>query len=305
MDRRTVDWIAVDWGTTNLRAWAMAGDEPVASIASPAGMGTLAREGFEPALLEVVEPWLSGGSPTPVVACGMVGARQGWVEVPYAPVPGAPLQPDRFRSVETADPRIRVTIVHGLAQAEPADVMRGEETQVAGLLATGDASDLAVCLPGTHTKWVRLEGGTVRAFRTCMTGELFALLRGQSILRHSTGTAETIDAAAYRQGVRQSLDDPSGIAAHLFGIRAAGLLSTVEEGAALGRLSGLLIGLEVGAAAKAHRAGEEVVVIGQDRLAGLYAEALEMTGLGARRLDAEGLTLAGLRQARRLMENGR
>ena len=151
------DWIAIDWGTTNLRAWAMGAGGVLAEASSDEGMGRLTRDGFEPALLRLIGPWLSGPA-MPVLACGMVGSRQGWVEAPYRAVPCPPLARGALVAVPTEDPRIAVQIAPGLKQAKPADVMRGEETQIAGALMLYPGFDGAICLPGTHSKWTQISG---------------------------------------------------------------------------------------------------------------------------------------------------
>src|SRR5690606_31171093 len=163
------EWIALDWGTSNMRAWAMGADDTVLARASSAkGMGQLRPDEFEPALIETVGDWLIEGRRVPVIACGMVGARQGWIEAAYAQVPTPPIA-----AAMTPAPanglRIAVFIVPGVSQAEPADVMRGEETQIAGF--TARHGDGIVCLPGTHSKWAMVENGKITRFRTAMTGE--------------------------------------------------------------------------------------------------------------------------------------
>ena len=173
-ETRYADWIAVDWGTSRLRAWAMRDGVPVADAASDKGMGVLDRTGFEAALRELIEPWL-GSDVMMVVACGMVGSRQGWAEAAYAAVPCAPSS-GRATRANTRDPRLSVHILPGLKQNDPADVMRGEETQIAGHLARAPGFDGVICLPGTHTKWAQISAGEVVSFRTFMTGEMFALL---------------------------------------------------------------------------------------------------------------------------------
>jgi len=175
------DWIAVDWGTSNLRVWAMRASGPVADARSDQGMGTLEPEAFEPALLDLIEPWL-GAAPMPVIACGMVGAKQGWAEAPYAAVPCPPVSLATV-TPNVQDRRLVVHILPGLSQASPADVMRGEETQIAGYLADVPEFDGILCMPGTHTKWVQVSAGEVVSFRTFMTGEMFALLSTGSVLR--------------------------------------------------------------------------------------------------------------------------
>ena len=156
--RATADWIAVDWGTSNLRAWAMSrsGGE-LWSGASDKGMGVLKPEHFEGALLDVVAPMLGAG-PLDVIACGMVGSRQGWIEAPYATAP-CPALPTGFARPKTQNPLLRVHIIPGVKQDDPADVMRGEETQIAGFLALNPGWDGGVCLPGTHTKWAQISAG--------------------------------------------------------------------------------------------------------------------------------------------------
>ena len=241
------DWIAVDWGTSRLRAWAMAADGAVlAEGSSSDGMGALDPDGFESALMRLVGDWLPDtGAPVPVVACGMVGARQGWREAPYRPVPCAPL--GGGMAVTTADPRLSVRILPGLSQATPPDVMRGEESQIAGLLSHMADFDGVICLPGTHTKWAQVSAGEVVSFQTFLTGEMFDLLATRSVLRHSVGGG-ALDRAAFAGAVTDAMTAPQKLAARLFAIRAAGLLEGLPEAEARGRLSGLLIGLELAGA---------------------------------------------------------
>ncbi|NBN77584.1 2-keto-3-deoxy-galactonokinase [Microvirga tunisiensis] len=296
-----VDWIAVDWGTTHLRAWAMRGDEPVARAASDAGMSSLDRDGFEPALLALVTRWLGTGRVTPVIACGMVGSRQGWVEAPYMAVPCGPLNADHMVRGTTLDPRIALWVVPGLKQDAPADVMRGEETQIAGLLAGDPRFSGLACLPGTHTKWVTVRGGEVQSFSTFMTGELYGLIAGHSVLRHGLGGQDAWDHAAFAEAVAEALHQPAGLAGDLFRLRAEGLLHGMGAAVARARLSGLLIGNEL--AALGERRVGPVRLIGASSLNRLYAAALAIAGCEAAEAGGDDLTLAGLTLARHtLME---
>lgn len=286
------DWIAVDWGTSNLRAWAMGPGGAIAQGESPEGMGTLSRDGFEPALLRLIAPWLSGDRVTPVIACGMVGARQGWVEAAYRAVPCAPVSAAAMKVAPTTDSRIRVHIAPGLSQDRPADVMRGEETQIAGALALNPGFDGVLCLPGTHAKWAQVSAGEVVSFQTFLTGEMFALLSTQSVLRHGMA-AEGFDGAAFDDGVADTLSRPNDLAARLFRLRAEGLLHGLSPLAARSRLSGLLIGAEL-AASKPYWLGQPVALVGADGLSSAYARALASQGVTARTLPATDCTLAGL-----------
>lgn len=283
------DWIAVDWGTSHVRAWAMAGDRPVAQAASDRGMGKLAPEGFEPALLDLIRDWTDGAAD--VVACGMVGARQGWIEAPYAMAP-CPALPEGFVSAPALTPGLRVRIVPGVAQDRPADVMRGEETQIAGFLALNPGWDGTLCLPGTHTKWVQVSAGEIVSFQTVMTGELFATIGGQTVLRHSL-TGEGWDDSAFHAALSDALSHPERLTARLFGIRAEGLLHGLPPAAARARLSGLLIGAEL-AATRARWLGAQIAIIGAGGLARTYAAALAAQGAPAALADNDTVTLAGL-----------
>lgn len=297
------NWIAVDWGTTRLRVWHVGPDGAILDArSSDAGMGGLDRDGFEPALMALVGDWLAEGSVTQAVACGMVGARQGWIEAPYA---AAPCKPARDGAVMAPirDPRLALHILPGISQTRPrADVMRGEETQVAGYVAANPDFDGVICLPGTHTKWVQVSAGEVVSFQTCMTGEMFALLCGQSVLRHSL-TGAGWDDAAFVAALDDALGQPAALAARLFELRATDLLS--GQGAATGRarLSGLLIGAEL-AATKPYWLGQQVALIGDENLSALYAKGLQAQGVMTAEADATTMTLAGLAAVYRHLSKG-
>lgn len=286
------DWIAVDWGTSNLRAWAMGqGGEVLAAAASEDGMGKLSREGFEPALLRLIAPWL-GEKRLHVVACGMVGSRQGWCEAPYRTVPCTPLDPAAQVIAPTTDPRLTVHLAPGLKQTQPADVMRGEETQIAGALRLMPGYDGVLCLPGTHSKWVHVSAGEVVSFQTFMTGEMFALLSEASVLRHGMQGAGW-DEAAFDSAVSDALSRPEKLGARLFSLRAEGLIAGLSSAAARSRLSGLLIGTEL-AAARPYWLGQRVTLVGAEKLSAAYARALSAQGIESKRLSATDCTLAGL-----------
>jgi 2-dehydro-3-deoxygalactonokinase len=288
----TPDWIAVDWGTSNLRAWAMDAEGGVlAQAESHDGMGRLSRQDFEPALLRLIGSWLGSGG-VPVVACGMVGSRQGWCEAPYRQVPCTPLDPMAQVLAPTSDPRLKVRIAPGLKQISPADVMRGEETQIAGALRLDPGYDGILCLPGTHSKWAQISAGEVISFQTFMTGEMFALLSELSVLRHGM-QGEGWDEAAFDAGLSDALSRPERIAARLFSLRAEGLLSGLAPATARARLSGLLIGIEL-AAARPYWLGQRVTLIGAEKLSAAYARALLAQGVEAKTLPATACTLAGL-----------
>ncbi len=287
------DWIAVDWGTSNLRAWAMtAAGEMRDMVTSDKGMGNLSREEFEPVLLSLVDPWLGSGE-TPVVACGMVGARQGWAEAPYRTVPTTPH--GALSPCATQDPRLSVHILPGLKQTKTPDVMRGEETQIAGFLADHPDFDGVLCMPGTHTKWVHISAREIASFQTVMTGELFALLSKSSVLRHSVAGLD-FDDAAFTDAVSDAISRPEATTARLFQIRASHLLEGTEAPVSRARLSGALIGAEL-AATRPYWLGQQIALVGAPALNRLYAAALASQGLEAAQHTGDDLTLKGLTAA--------
>ncbi|MEP1521781.1 2-dehydro-3-deoxygalactonokinase [Ascidiaceihabitans sp.] len=288
------DWIAADWGTSHLRVWAMQGGTVLDKAQSDAGMAKLDAAQFEGALLDLIGPWL-GDSTLTVVACGMVGARQGWVEAPYGAIPTTPVA-DGLVQASTNDPRLNVWVIPGLKQTAPADVMRGEETQIAGFLALNDGWDGVICLPGTHTKWAHVSAGEVVSFQTFMTGEQFALLTENSVLKHSIGTGW--DDTAFKDALNDTMSRPERLAAYLFNLRARDLLEGFDADSARARLSGLLLGAEL-SAARPFWLGQNVAIIGDDTLARAYAMALDAQGVPALVADAARMTLAGLHAAYR------
>ncbi|MCB1376237.1 MAG: 2-dehydro-3-deoxygalactonokinase, partial [Rhodobacteraceae bacterium] len=179
---------AVDWGTTRLRIWLLAGDATVlAERRSDEGMASAATEGFG-AILERHLAAMAAPADLPAIVCGMAGARQGWIEAPYV---ACPAHMDDILSGAVAVPGAArpVRIVPGVAQHGdgPPDVMRGEETQLAGIAPRIAHGVHSVCIPGTHSKWIHAASGAVERFATFLTGELYALLSTASILRHSVG----------------------------------------------------------------------------------------------------------------------
>ena len=294
-----LDWIAVDWGTTGLRVWALdAKGRVLDRVSSPEGMDTLSGpDAYEAALLRLAGGWLDGHKKAvPVIVCGMAGARQGWKEAAYRKAPCRPASGTGLTTVSTRDRRIEVRIVPGICQDDPADVIRGEETQLAGLVSAIGVSDGIVCMPGTHSKWVRLAGGRVTAFSTVMTGEIFALMAERSVLRHSAA-GDGHDEEVFAAAVREMIAAPETLTAALFSVRAMALLDDASPAVCRARLSGLLIGAELAAMGEYWKAGA-VHVVGAGPLVARYAQAIDLVGAQAVPEDGEALTLAGLTAVR-------
>lgn len=278
--------LALDWGSTSLRAFLM--DAKGAILEERASEDGASRitggpAAFEQALRKVAGEWLQ--PQLPVWACGMVGSQHGWREAPYAECPVALDELHRSAVVVEGGAGLRVHIVPGVSWrsgSEAADVMRGEEIQVAGLLAAQPelAARCRVVLPGTHSKWVEVRDGRIVAFRTYMTGELFAVLRQHSVLgRLMPATPGGFDANGFDEGLRRAREDGvHGLSHDLFSARARVLLGQLEAAAVPDYLSGLLVGHELRGALADVPAGEPLALIGDVTLCGRYARALAAFG---------------------------
>ena len=288
-------FIAVDWGTTNRRAYMVERDGRCSNeFEDDQGILSVPAGGFEAAVGEIRQRL----GDKPMLLAGMVGSNRGWIEVPYAHCPAglADLAAQIAWAMEGS-----AALVPGVAYLNGrADVMRGEEVQILGVAEAGEIPpDCLVCHPGTHNKWIELRGGRIENFRTVMTGELFNLLRDKSILSDLLkGDVEPDD--AFREGVRRSLGG-AALTAELFETRARVLLgrSPAEDGGAF--VSGLLIGhdLRVGLELQADL---PVVAIGRPELTQLYAAALKEAGVETVEMDGERAFLAGARRIAELIE---
>lgn len=286
----------VDWGTSNLRIWLVDSQGAVIGERQSAeGMGSLDKAAY-PGVLESHLSALDAPKDLPVVIAGMAGARTGWREAPYAETP-APLVGLFQHAVQPEGVSRPVYILPGVCQREgnAYDVMRGEETQLAGALEQG-LDNALFCLPGTHSKWALVEQGQVRRFSTVMTGELFNLISRQSILRLSVpedGDAEA-DPDIFDTAVAQALTPGFALTSVLFSIRAEGLLSAGARVNPAARLSGLLIGSEIAAIRDDLSRHGKAYLIGAGKLTRLYARAIAQAGGEAILLDGGLLVRRGL-----------
>lgn len=294
------EWVAVDWGTSNVRAWGLATDGSVTfSAGADKGMGKIARADFPGVLRELVSGRVTPGAD--VVICGMAGARQGWVEAPYLDTPANLNEIVKGAVRPEGAGELNVRILPGVCQrtAGREDVMRGEETQLLGLLALRPGFEGTAILPGTHSKWVEIRDGRIVRFSSAMTGELYEVLSQHSVLHHSfageTNGPATEDGVA--EGLEAGLAHPELFTALAFRTRAAALLSGKGPDWCSGYLSGLLVGTEIGG----HRdwlSGNEVPLVGSARFERLYGAALQNIGVRSFAVDAAEATIAGLKLAR-------
>ncbi|MEM1039322.1 MAG: 2-dehydro-3-deoxygalactonokinase [Pseudomonadota bacterium] len=274
--------IALDWGTTNVRAALLdANGAVLAARDGESGVGILDTKGFGSRFDALVANWPN----VPALAAGMVGSRQGWHEATYLACPtsmdGLANSLSRFQHLGRT-----VAIVPGLKMqtADHHDVMRGEETQIAGLLASRPVFEGTLVLPGTHSKWVHVKGGAVERFHTYMTGDMFSALSGHTMLRPSVadrvskGATGQTEGATFQQAVQDVFAAGGSGLRHFFDLRARSLLAgqTVDQGRE--RLSGLLIGMEFQAAAQDGYDVQDVTFIGSQDLIARYRGAGAVLG---------------------------
>ncbi|MGJ7040678.1 2-dehydro-3-deoxygalactonokinase [Shinella sp. BE166] len=290
-------YVAVDWGTSSFRLWLIGRDGGViAERRSGEGMTTAARTGFADVLASHLSA-IAAPAGLPVLICGMAGAKQGWVEAGYLDTPAA-LSAIPAAAVRIPGMAADIRILPGLAQRDGAapDVMRGEETQLLGAAGELGSGDHLVCMPGTHSKWVRLSGGKVQGFSTFMTGELFETIAKHTILSHAIADAGAISggSAAFRDAVTRMVANPAIATSQLFSVRAGSLIAGLSPEDAKARLSGTLIGLEIAGALSLVAAGTPVALVVSGGLGALYKEALAAAGISPSIIDADSAVRNGL-----------
>jgi len=275
--------IAVDWGTTHVRAYLLdaqgailarqAGDEGIMAV--PAG-------GFPAVLARLTGGWLTDNPALPVVMAGMVGSRNGWQEAPYAECPASRQDLASALIAVTRADGGTAAIVPGVAGQFDggADVMRGEETLIAGL----DLEDGLACLPGTHSKWSLLRGSRIERFATFMTGEIYAALTAHTILGRLADAPD--DQAGFALGLAAA-NDAAGLLHAAFAARANVLRGTLSGRAVRPYLSGLLVGTEIAGALALYGTREPVHLVAAEPLLSVYSAALRQAGATFRVIEPE------------------
>jgi 2-dehydro-3-deoxygalactonokinase len=296
--------IAIDWGTSAARAYWLDGEGRILEQTS-AGLGVqkVAPGAFPQALSALLG---GAAAAVPLLACGMIGSRQGWIEAPYC---ACPADLATVAAALTAVPGTRLAIVPGLlcrdADGVP-DVMRGEETQILGALEGDGRSPAAprvVVLPGTHSKWARVGARGIEAFATFLTGELYALLREHSILGRLAADPDAGEGADFERGVRTSLRADAALPHDLFSARTLALTGALAPDGVPDYLSGLLLGAEIAAARRWTQRhgleGEAVSLVGDKALCERYRHALGYAGISAATGPADAAARGMWRIARR------
>lgn len=285
--------VAVDWGTTSLRMYAVGSDGAVVQQQESAdGILTVPEDQFETVLHSTVQALSCDTAGLPIVLSGMVGSRQGWIEAPYVrcPVSLSDLASNLVQVSNSLDRSIH--LIPGIetrsATGAP-DVIRGEETQIFGALAKLGINEGVFVLPGTHSKWVSVANEQITEFQTYMTGEVFAALKGHTILGRMMSEPESD--VSFERGVAASLAQgaPGHLLNQVFSTRTLGLFGELPDDQAAAYLSGLLIGSEFHAGTEGSSGALHIMA--GSTLSALYVRAAEALGLEIVVIDPASIVL--------------
>jgi 2-dehydro-3-deoxygalactonokinase len=294
-------FVAVDWGTTSFRLWLLSrSGDVLAERRSSEGMTTAMHTGFTEVLASHLAA-ISAPEGLPVIVCGMAGARQGWIEAGYVDVP-ANLSEVMDRATRVPEQKSDIRILPGLAQRAEGmpDVMRGEETQLLGALSADHRTGAQlVCMPGTHSKWVRVRDLNVTQFSTFMTGEIFDVVSKHTILSHAMADAEPFsgDLPAFSNAVIDIYNNPQMATNRFFTLRSGQLLHGLSATDAKAKLSGTLIGLEIAGAHASAPRDSSVILIASGGLGELYKAAFNALSIDFITIDADDAVRRGLTAA--------
>ncbi|GBL04518.1 2-dehydro-3-deoxygalactonokinase [Glaciecola sp. KUL10] len=307
-------FIAVDWGSTRLRAFLCKHslNANIELVARNNGPGvTKVSDSFEKTLFDCIEPWTTEYGRLPIYLAGQIGSSIGWRETEYLP---CPISPEQVASKCLIFEELghEISILPGLSCLLPNqhyDLMRGEELQVLGWLnqrPENRKGQHLICLPGTHTKWVFVNNGQIIMFKTAMTGELYDILVNHSILIQNK--TASFDQAAFDQGAKFTLQSEAGSFVHgLFSVRSKQLFSQITGQQSTSYLSGLLIGSDVRAAINANEWNvdslDKIALIGAPHLSKSFARVLELEGYKTEICKLTQTTLAGFSSVFRATES--
>ena len=286
--------IAIDWGTSNFRAFLLdGGGKVLAKKFARLGVLKIRRSQFEIIMRNEISEWEQTYGELPIIMAGMIGSRQGWQEVPYLPCP-LPLK-SLGQNLEPVKRLSQTWIVPGLRMDYPdgrVDVMRGEETQILGAMTLASPELQVFCLPGTHSKWAYTKDGELLHFNSFMTGEIFTLLRKHSILGRLMLGSNT-DNAGFHRGLEWG-ERSDNLLAQLFQVRTQVLAGTLNTKAVFGFLAGILIAQELHQALQTSIEHSKVGLIANPRITNLYSKALSQHHIDGIILDSDQVTATGL-----------
>ena len=290
MNLKKIDWIAVDWGTTNFRAWFIKNDKVLKEVNKPNGIKNIINKNFEDTLIKNINIPKNISIRIKIISCGMIGSKQGWIDSGYEK--NLDLKKNNLVKVKTKNKYLDFYIVKGISQNNPYDVIRGEETQVLGYLQDNKNFSGIICLPGTHSKWIKIRNGKIAKFKTYMTGELFEIISNNSILSHSIKD-KTINTKVFKNSVLLSQKKNFNFFEYLFEFRSRTLLSK-KKYYPKSELIAYLIGNEIKSYINNTKA-TKVIIIGSNYNSKLYSKAMQVLKIKNTIVDSKKTTIAGLK----------
>jgi len=285
-----IDWIAIDWGTTNFRAWIIKNNKILKEINRPHGIKNIPNKNFEDILNKNIKIPKKNNRKIKIISCGMIGSKQGWLDTGYEK--NLNLTKNNLVKVKTKNKNIDFYIVKGLSQKQPYDVIRGEETQILGYLESDKKFSGFICLPGTHSKWIKITKGKLINFKTYMTGELFEIISRNSILKHSINDKK-INLKIFKNSVLLSQKKYFNLFEYLFEFRSRSLL-TKKKYYPKSELLAYLIGNEIKSNINELR-NFKVIIIGSDFNSKLYSQAMQILKIDNKIINSKNITINGLK----------
>ena len=285
-----IDWIAIDWGTTNFRAWIIKNNKILKEINRPHGIKNIPNKNFEDILNKNIKIPKKNNRKIKIISCGMIGSKQGWLDTGYEK--NLNLTKNNLVKVKTKNKNIDFYIVKGLSQKQPYDVIRGEETQILGYLESDKKFSGFICLPGTHSKWIKITKGKLINFKTYMTGELFEIISRNSILKYSINDKK-INLKIFKNSVMLSQKKYFNLFDYLFEFRSRSLL-TKKKYYPKSELLAYLIGNEIKSNINELR-NFKVIIIGSDYNSKLYSQAMQILKIDNKIINSKNITINGLR----------
>ena len=298
MEKLFDKWIAVDWGTSTFRAYLVQNNKVSDTIETKDGMKFVKSHLFEQTLLSLIDRWLDDDEITEILSSGMVGSKQGWEEAPYQQTP-CNFKKLNYITPTLKDTRISLKIFSGLSQIHQPDVMRGEETQIAGFLNETPNFNGSICLPGTHSKWVEIRNNNIIKFKTFMTGELFEIISKNSVLIHSV-EAEKIDKIELLNSVDKIFQNPELFSNALFQLRADDLINSKGPTIYKSRLSGYLLAIELLGSVEFWK-NNDIVLIGNPDLTEMYQFVLNKKVKSIKKFLSSDMVLKGLKNLKKIL----
>ena len=303
MSSKALDYtIAIDWGSTSFRAYLLDNSgQLIDKNSSVYGVFKLV-ESFENTLKSSCAEWFAQYEISQIYIAGMAGSRNGWLEAAYVACPANENSITDLCVHPNSSLPYKISIIPGVMGTSPSgftDVMRGEETQLLGVL---DENEAVACLPGTHSKWVHLKDEKIQSFATLVTGELFELVQKNSSIGSliSDSDRQELDEQSFELGVKDFTEaneiTETSLLHSLFSVRAKAVTDQLNVSSMYSYLSGMIIADEVYSALKMFKHQSKVILITDKKLRLPYEKVFKHFGIKFSFVESESAFLQGMKK---------